>query len=254
MRFYKQIFLFFIFLLLTSCQTGKQADEEKELTIAAAANFIHAFEEIRPMFEEQMNVKVTYSFGASGQLKEQIEHGAPFDIFASANEEFVKQLELTNKVISDTTKVFALGRIGVATLDEKFTIHTLEDLLDENIYKIAIANPEHAPFGRAAKEALESAGVWDEISPKLVYARNISDAVTYLESGNVEAAFIALSLVQPSFQFTLIDEEQHQPLNQTIAVVEGSTVANLGQAFINYVMSEEGQAIMETYGFTKPGE
>lgn len=247
-----------ILLLVSSgCNTNETPkDEMNELTIAAASNLALAFTEAGKVFEEQTNSKITFSFGSSGQLADQIENGAPFDLFASANSKFIDHLQKENLIIPDTQIIYAYGRIGIATLSGgTSSIETLEDLLKPEIKKIAIANPGHAPYGVAAKQALENAGLWEQIENKLVYGKNISDTLTFIETGNVEAGIIALSLYnEEEVNLHLINEDLHAPLEQSIAVINRTSQENLAKEFIHFIKGPIGKPIMESYGFVVPEE
>lgn len=228
----------------------------KELTVAAASSLIKAFSEIGTAFEKANNCTVTFSFGSTGTLSEQIINGAPFDVFAAANEKAIDDLQEKDFILPDTNQIFTVGRIAIANLkDAPIPVKTIEDLLNPEIKKIAIANPELAPYGLAAKQTIKKAGLWDQLETKLVYGKNISETLTFISTGNAEAGFIALSLKDDApVDFTLIDTNMHEPLSQSIGVVKNTQNEELAKAFSEYVLSEEGQAIMSKYGFSTPGK
>jgi molybdate transport system substrate-binding protein len=131
----------------------------------------------------------------------------------------------------------------------------MEDLLKDDVKKIAIANPEHAPYGLAAKQALETAGLWDKLESKMVYGKNISETLSFITTGNADAGFIALSLNDEStLNFNLIDGSMHEPLRQSMAIIKNSKEEALGRKFVEYVNSKEGKEIMSKYGFITPEE
>ncbi|MPW24449.1 molybdate ABC transporter substrate-binding protein [Alkalibaculum sp. M08DMB] len=232
------------------------ATSKQELTVAAASDLTKAFTEIGIAFDKAHNSSITFSFGSTGNLSEQIANGAPFDVFAAANESIINDLDTKGFIVSDTKSLYGLGRIGIATLkDSSFETSTLDDLLNPDIKIIAMANPDHAPYGLASKQAIVSAGLWDKLEPKIVYGKNISEAMTFITTGNADAGFIALSLKDDSIlNFNIIDSNMHNPLNQAIAVVKASNKQDLAREFINYVNSSDGQAIMSKYGFIPPEE
>jgi len=249
--------IIFVFLFIVGCNNNREQNSNSaELQIAAASDLTLAFTELGKMFEEETGTKVTFSFGSTGQLAEQIANGAPFDVFAAANVKFVDELKAKGQVIADSQQMYALGRIGIATIkDSPLEIESLEDLLKPEVKKVAIANPDHAPYGLAAKQAFQSAGVWDEIEKKLVYGRNISDTLTFIETGNVEAGIIALSLVKESeVNFNLIDSHLHEPIKQSIAVINGTKHETEARDFIKFILGPIGQPVMESYGFSLPKE
>ena len=240
-----------------SSQSETMTIQEKgELTVAAASDLTKAFTELGTAFESTNNCKVTFSFGSTGMLAEQIINGAPFDVFAAANESIITDLDEKDSIISDTIQLYALGRIGLATLkDSNFEVRTMDDLKNPEFKVIAIANPDHAPYGLAAKQAIETAELWDTLEPKMIFGKNISETLSYLTTGNADVAFIALSLNdEATLDFNLIDSDMHEPLRQAMAVVKHTQNEVLARAFIEYVNGPEGKEIMQKYGFVTPGE
>lgn len=227
-----------------------------ELTVAAAADLVIAFKEIGDLYEKNTGNKVKLIFSSSGTAREQIENGAPYDVYASANIKFVDDLIDKDRIIADTKELYAIGRVGVATkIGSTLQVKEVNDLLKPEFKKIAIANPEHAPYGLAAKQALESLGIWEKLKDKMVYGKDIQDTLTLINSGNVEAGFISLSVVKKDeVNFLLIDDKLHQPLKQAIAVVKGTKFEKEARNFIKFVNGEQGREIMKKYGFVLPGE
>ncbi len=201
------------------------------LTVAAAADLQGAFGEIAKSFEIRAGCRVAVTFGSTGQLAQQIEHGAPFDVFAAANVAYVQQLADKKKVIADTVQLYARGRIVLITSKRSgATAVRLEDLLSESIKHVAIANPAHAPYGQAAKQALEHRGLWDRLQPKLVLGENVRQALQYVQTGNAEAGIVAHSVADlPDITRTDIDASWHKPLDQAIAVVAETKNAALAK-------------------------
>jgi len=155
--------------LIITPTDAQPATAPVELTVAAAADLQFAFTDIGALFEKETGQKVTFVFGSTGQLAQQIENGAPYDLFAAANISFVDDLVKKNLVVKDTETLYARGRIVLAVNRASGApATTLDDLLSDKITHIAIANPEHAPYGVAAKEALQSAGLWEKVQPKIV--------------------------------------------------------------------------------------
>lgn len=228
----------------------------KEITVAAAADLVVAFKEIAVMYEKENDCKVNLIFSSSGTAKEQIINGAPYDVYASANVKFVDELIEKNMVIPNTKELYGIGRIGVAiSVDSKLKITSANDLLKNDFKKIAIANPDHAPYGLAAKEALISLGLWDKLKDKLVYGKDIQDTLSLIKTGNADAGFIALSVVnKKDVEFLLIDDKMHKPLEQAIAVIKGTKNEADARKFIKYVNGVKGREIMKKYGFKLPKE
>ena len=247
--------LVFVFLLFTlSCSSGPREQHANELTVAAAADLTNAFEEIAKEFQSATNTKVVFNFGSSGLLAKQIENGAPIDLFVAANVDYINQLEQKGLIVPDTKKLYARGRLIIWTSkDSPIRIEKITDLTQPEVKRIAIANPEHAPYGMAARQALERAGLWDSVKPKLVYGENIRQTLQYAQTGNVEVALVALSLsAQSDGHWILVPEELHNPLDQAFAVIKGAKNEAGARAFADFLLGERGQAIMKKYGFTKP--
>lgn len=230
---------------------SRPAAESVELHVAAASDLIPAFEQIGREFETKNKIKVVYSFGSTGLLSRQIENGAPMDVFAAASLAFIDQLEQKGLILNDTKAVYARGRITLWTpKDSKFQPTRINDLTATEIKRIAIANPDHAPYGMAAREALQSAGIWDSIKSKLVYADNIRQTLEYAETGNVDVSIVALSLSRESDgRWVLIPAELHKPINQGLAVIKGTQHEASARAFAAFVKGAEGQAILAKFGF-----
>ncbi len=226
------------------------------LTVFAASDLTFALKELAPAFEQAMKVKVTLVFGSTGNLAKQIEHGAPADIFFAANQSFIDDLAAKNAIITQTRALYAQGRIVLVTARASGPrLADLRELASDRVRRVAIANPAHAPYGRAAEEALRSAGLWDALKPKLVYGENIRQALQYVETGAAEAGIVALSVADvPTVHVTPIDPALHQPLNQAAAVVRRSARPEMGLAFLQFVNGPAGRVVMKRYGFLLPGE
>lgn len=240
---------------VTACkdQTPKTpiASASGELTVAAASDLTPVFEELGREFESATKTKVVFVFGSTGMLTRQIENGAPFDLFAAANVSYIDELEQKGLIIPDSKVVYARGRITLWTANESpVRFQGIEDLARPEFQRIAIANPDHAPYGLAAKQALQSAGVWDRVQPKLVYGDNVRQTLQYAQTGNVEVAIVPLSLSIPSNgRWTLIPEELHQPIDQGLAIMKTTRNEPAARAFITFLNSPQGKAIMKKYGF-----
>ena len=247
------------FLIALACVTACKPKEKwyatttarDELTVAAASDLTPAFEELGREFESATETKIVFVFGSTGMLTRQIENGAPFDLFAAANVSYIDELDQKGLIIPDTKAVYARGRITLWTTNESpIRLQGIADLARPEVQRVAIANPDHAPYGLAAKQALQSAGVWDRVQPKLVYGDNIRQTLQYAQTGNVEVAIVALSLsVQSNGRWTLIPEELHQPIDQGLAVLKTTQKEQAARAFANFINSERGKAILKKYGF-----
>ena len=196
------------------------------------------------------------SFGSTGILALQIENGAPFDIFLAANEGYMNRLREKGLISPDSMQLYAQGRIVLA-VNKKSGVKakTPEALLDPKIKKIAIAHPDHAPYGIAAKEVFVKLGLWDRIKPKLVYGENIRQTLQFIQTGNAQAGIVALSVASvPEIEYTSIDSSLHNPLNQSVGIIKTTKVEKEARTFIEYMNSPNSRLIMKRYGFLLPGE
>jgi molybdate transport system substrate-binding protein len=243
-------------LVLAAGSVARAQPAAPAVTVYAAADLDMAFREIKPLFEKATGARVTLVMGSTGNLAKQIEHGAPADVFFAANESFVDDLQTAGAVIPQTRALYAQGRIVLATPTKStVAVRELADLLKPEVRRVAIANPAHAPYGRAAQEALESVGVWERLKPKLVYGETIRHTLQFVETGAVEAGIVALSVAGvPDVRYVPIDPRLHKPLNQVAAVVKRSARPELGVAFIQFLNGPEGRPIMKRSGFLLPGE
>jgi molybdate transport system substrate-binding protein len=268
------IFFMLTVLVLTACASGgtptvtptniaeptaeTTASAGVTLTVAGAADLTPAFQELGVMFTEQTGIGVVFNFGSTGQLTQQIEQGAPIDVFAAANRSYIDDLEQAGLVIPDTVALYAQGRITIWTrADSPLTFSTINDLTQEGVMRIAIANPEHAPYGVAAREALEAAGLWDTVQPKLILGENVAQTLQYAETGNVDVAIVALSLsvaAGDAGRYVLIPANLHNPLDQALAVVGSTDHEAEARQFAAFVNTEAGREVMRRYGFILPGE
>lgn len=242
--------------LLTSCAGRNDARPNATLIVSAAADLTQAFEEIGKLFEKETGVKATFNFGSTGQLTQQIESGAPVDLFAAANVSFIDELEKKSLILPDTKALYAQGRVTIWTrADSPLRIERVEDLAGAGVRRIAIANPEHAPYGVAARETLQSAGVWQAVQPRLVFGENVAQTLQYAETGNVDAAIVALSIsIGSGGRWTILPQDSHRPLNQALAVVKGTRHEAEARRFAAFINSPPGRGVMRKYGFVLPGE
>ncbi|HEX2269350.1 MAG TPA: molybdate ABC transporter substrate-binding protein [Pyrinomonadaceae bacterium] len=246
-------FLLLVLVFGSACR-DTTAPAGAEITVAAASDLTPAFEEIGREFQASHGTKVVFVFGSTGLLTRQIENGAPFDVFAAANVGFIDQLDQKGFVVPGTKRIYGRGRITLWTMpNSPLQIEKIEDLTRADIARIAIANPDHAPYGQAAREALESAGIWDAVRSKLVYGDNIRQTLQYAETGNVEVTIVALSLsVQSQGRWVLVPEELHKPLDQGMGVIKGTKNEQAARAFNDFVNGNKGREIMTKYGFAFP--
>jgi len=244
-------------LLAASQPLAAEAPAPAEITVAAAADLAVAFKEVAEAFEKDTGVRVKLIFGSTGLLTRQIEEGAPFDLFAAANVSFAEKAAVSGACIADTKALYARGHIVIWSSPEAKIAppKDIADLKDARFLKIAIANPETAPYGMAAKQALESAGIWKDVERRIVYGENVKQTLQFAETGNADAAIVALSLaiVTPGPRMA-IDENLHKPIDQALVVCKNGGNAADARKFAVFVNTEKGRAIMRKFGFLLPGE
>lgn len=230
--------------------------------VVAASDLKFALEEVAVLFEKQAHQKVRLVFGSSGNFYSQILQGAPFQMFLSADEDLVFKLAGAGKT-RDRGKLYALGRIvimaphGSALKADNELKDLAAALKDGRLRKFAIANPDHAPYGARAREALQHAGLWGQLQPRLVLGENISQAAQFASSGATQGGIIAQSLaLAPSVgrlgTFALIPDAWHQPLRQRMVLMKNAEPA--AQAFYDFIGTPAAQAVMHRYGFVVPKE
>lgn len=229
----------------------------EKITIAAAADLKFALDEVVQTFNEaNPKDKVEVSYGSSGKFHTQIQQGAPYDIFFSADIAFPKELQKSGMASSEVIP-YAIGRIVLwsATLDASKM--TLSSLADPKITRIAIANPKHAPYGKRAEEVLRAAGLWEALQTKLVYGENISQTAQFVLTGNAQVGVIALSLaVHPELSgkgaYWLIPDNLHLPLEQGFVITKRAGNNPLAKRFAEYFVSKPAQSVMTRFGFALP--
>src|SRR5687768_14434988 len=224
--------------------------------VFAASDLGPAFAQIVPQFERKTQTSVTLVLGSTGMLAQQIRNGAPADVFFAANETFVTELAAEKLTLRHTHALYARGRVAAVTLKESgLRIDTLADLAGARVRRIAIANPQHAPYGLAARQALEAAGLWASVQPKLVYGENVQQAVQFVRSGSAEAGIVARSVAAtPDLTWTLVDDQLHAPLNQVAVVLARTKRASSAESFLAFVNGTQGRALMRQFGFLLPEE
>ncbi|QKT03336.1 molybdate ABC transporter substrate-binding protein [Ectothiorhodospiraceae bacterium 2226] len=242
-----------LLFLLCAPITAAAAD----LRIAAAADLKYAMDEIVARFAEaHPEAKVEVIYGSSGRFRAQVAHGAPFDLYFSADIEYPRSLARDGHAASEVIP-YAVGRIVLWSTRLDAAGLALADLAKPEIRRVAIANPRHAPYGKRAQEALEAAGVWDAVRPKLVFGENIAHAAQFVESGAAEVGIIALALaINPHLReqgaYRLIDDDLHGPLEQGFIVTRRAADNPLAFAFAAFLSEPPARAIMARYGFMAP--
>lgn len=245
-------------LLACSLLFATSAHAEK-VTVAAAADLKFAMDEIVTTFKKaHPSDEVEVIYGSSGKFHTQIQNGAPYDLFFSADIAFPRELVKAGLAASEV-KPYAFGRIVLWSATMDASRMTLASLTDPKIARIAIANPKHAPYGKRAEEALRASGLWEKVEPKLVYGENIAHTAQFVQTGNAQVGIIALALaVNPELAnkggYWLIPDKLHEPLEQGFVITKRAAGNKLAQQFADYMGSQAARAVMTKYGFVLPGE
>ncbi len=248
------IFLAGCVFTLTACRSlPPAAPPSATLRIAAAADLDPVLRGIAADFERRSGVSVTLNFGSSGLLSRQIEQGAPVDVFLSANKTFVERLDRAGLVAPGSIRTYARGRIVVwQPATAPFAVASVRDLADARISRIAIANPEHAPYGVAAEQAVRNAGIESAVRPKFVFGENVSQALQLAVSGNAEAAIVAASLANARPGKVLpIPPELYAPLDQALCVLKRSEQSDAARRFTEFIVTD-GRTVLQANGFDAP--
>lgn len=226
----------------------------RSITVAAAADLSFAFKDIAAGFEKETGIDVILSFGSTGMLAKQISEGAPFDLIFAADRNYLEDLSGKGHVIPSSVERYALGVIVLAVnRSSGIEAKNLKDLLKPEIRNVAIANPDHAPYGRAAMEALKSSGLRERLKDRLVYGENIRQTLQFIQTGNAQGGIIALSVANvPEITYVKIDPSLHNPIDQTVGIVKTSKDVAAAKSFIRYVKGPKGSEVMKRYGFIIP--
>ena len=243
------------------------SDGRPEIIVGAAASLEPLFTELAPLFEEQHEVDVVLTFGASGTLAQQIDRGAPIDVFASANADYMDRLVTDGLVVSSSHLTFGRGRLAIVTgPDAPFEPPPPDAAVDRlveaqraylvGVERLAIANPEVAPYGAAAKALLVDHGTWDEMQPNLVFGENVLQVLQFVESGNADAGLVSFSfvarrgldgvVVHPVVPALIEDA----PLEQTAAVIADSAHPEEAQLFVEFLLGTEARRAIEQHGYS----
>jgi molybdate transport system substrate-binding protein len=252
--------LLFLLILASVFPAGSSAQSQPQLLrVAAAADLQFVMPDLAAQFERRTGTKVNITFGSSGNFYSQLQNGAPFDLFFSADIDYPRELEAAGLAEPGTLFEYAVGRIAIWTpADTRVDVarQRWNALLDSAVQKIAIANPEHAPYGRAAVAALKKAGIYEQVKAKLVYGENISQASQFVQSGNAQAGIVTMSLVlSPGMKDGKrweIPAEMHPPIDQAVIVLKSAANKPGARAFLEFVKSESGLSTFSNYGFSLP--
>ena len=243
----------FLATLVAGCG-NPLAEQQAPLTVGAASSMEPLLRELSTAFTQETGVDVIFSFGATGSLTSQIEQGAPIDVFAAADTLYMERLEAGGYVASSGWAAFAQGQLLVVRRSQSnSTLEEITDLLLPSVRFVALANPEVAPYGNAAREALQSAGVWEVLQPKVVYGGNVRQALQFVETGNADAALVPLSLLLDSDLAVFpVDRDAYAPVVHTIVVIEGAAQPAAARTFVAFVTAPENHPVVQRNGYLAP--
>jgi molybdate transport system substrate-binding protein len=223
------------------------------LRIAAASDLQSVLPKLTERFQAKAGITCTLTFGASGQLAQQIRNGAPFDLFLSANQAFVRDLARLGVIQPESVQPYARGSLVLAVyreLGEK--IKSVEDLALPEVKRIALANPDTAPYGKAGKQALVRLGLWDKLKPKIVVAESVRQALIYAQKGDAEAALVGRAIADvPEVRTVDLDLRLYDPITQALGIVADSACRDQAEQFTRFVLGDDGQSILREFGFRK---
>ncbi|HVW10025.1 MAG TPA: molybdate ABC transporter substrate-binding protein [Bryobacteraceae bacterium] len=231
---------------LAGAQTAK-----REVAVAAAANLSTVFQTLGPQFESETGIHPVFSFASTAQLAAQIENGAPFDVFTAADTEHVDALEKKSLLVPGSRAVYAIGVLALwIPPGSHASVAKLSDLTQPAVKVIALAKPELAPYGLAARETLQKLGIWNQVQSRIVYADNINMAKQYGTSGNADAVFTAYSLVlKEAGKVIPVDESLHSPINQALGIVAASKNQDAAKAFTAWLLTGHGRDGLRAFGY-----
>lgn len=247
-------------LVALVCALAVAGYAQEAPTVAAASDLKFALDGIAAQFQASSGKKLRITYGSSGNFFRQIVQQAPFELFLSADEDFVFKLA-DQQLTLDRGALYATGRIVLFAPTGSLLKPDLDDLgraaRDGRIVKFAIANPEHAPYGRAAMQALQKLDLWAALEPKMVLGENVSQAAQFAVSGSTQGGIFAYSLaLAPTFsdkgKYVLVPEELHAPLRQRMVLTKRATP--VARAFYEYLQQPAARMVFRRYGFVLPGE
>jgi molybdate transport system substrate-binding protein len=237
-----------ILAALAGC--GTKSAESRHITVGAAANLTEAAQTLGAGFESQSGVHVNFSFASTAQLASQIENGAPYDVYLAADAKHVDALDAKRLLVPGSSAPYAEGVLALWIPNAESHIADLRDLGSPEVRVIALAKPELAPYGAAAVEALQHAGLWDAISARVVYAENISQAKQFGASGNADAVFTAYSLVlKETGKVIQVDQKLYAPILQKLGVPVNAPDRADAEQFAGFMLRGKGRQILTGFGY-----
>jgi molybdate transport system substrate-binding protein len=240
---------------------GGELCTAQEITVAAAADLQFVMQEVGVRFQKETGKSVKLIYGSSGNFAQQLQNGAPFDMFFSANLEYPKQLEAAGLTEPGTSYQYAIGKIVLwVPNDSKLDVSSgLKALLNPSIKKIAVANPQHAPYGKAAVAAMQKENVYEQVKDKFVLGENISQTALFVVSGSADVGIVALSLalspeMKDKGRYSEVPSTDYPPIEQACVTMRSSKNKALAQQFLKFIQSSPIKEVFEKYGFAIPDQ
>lgn len=249
----KTLLTFIVVGLCAACYSPFKSDHSTtsaKIVVAASANLNEVLPELTNQFTRDTGIGVVSSFGATADLARQIENGAPFDVFASADTLHMDNLATKGLLTPGSRALYARGRLVMWVPANGLKAERIEDISGAAFERVAIAKPDIAPYGRATIESLEALGIWKQIERKVVYGQSVAQTKQFAATGNAEVAFIPLALVKPGEgTYLQIDEHLHQPINQALGIMKASPNPEAARKFVDFLLSPPAQEILQRKGY-----
>ncbi|MFQ4145515.1 molybdate ABC transporter substrate-binding protein [Chlorogloeopsis sp. ULAP02] len=256
----RQLFAFIgiavISLILTVQLPFVVAQSNNELLVSAAASLKDVLEEIKPIYQQSKpNINIKYNFGASGALLQQIQQGAPVDVFISAANKQMDTLEQSGQLLANNRSILAKNRLVLIVPSNVTGVSSFNNLKDPKIKKIAIGEPRSVPAGQYAEQVLQKLGIYEQIKSKFVYANNVRQVLAAVESGNADAGLVYVTDAKISDKIKVVvaaDEKYHSPIIYPVGVLKRSKNAQVAQDFVKFLSSDQAKGVLKKYGFVLP--
>lgn len=233
---------------------------QERVHVAAASDLVYCLDALQVAFEQRHpGIDLIVTTGSSGSFHAQIRHGAPYDVFLSADVEYPRELIAHGLAEESTLQVYAIGRLVLWTNNPRLPLTTGVAILNDPVAvrRLTLANPAHAPYGRAAKEALIRSGLWDSAQPRLLIGDNVTQAAQFVQTGHADAGLVALALaISPALRgqgrYVLIPDSLHAPLEQAAVLTARGAANPAARLYLGFLGSPEARAIFDTFGFRLP--
>jgi len=253
---------FLLSLFLVGCSSGNAtqssknvtpAEPPKEIIVSAASSMKDSLTELQKDYSQKTpGVKITFNFGASGTLQQQIEQGAPADLFISAGKTQMDALDQKNLIVKESTIDLVGNDLVLVVGKDNTNVASLQDLVKSSVVKISIGTPESVPAGKYAQESLTNLKLWDSLQPKIVLAKDVTQVLNYAETGNVDAGLVYQSDAKGSTKVkvvTVVSASSHKPIVYPVAVISATKNKQAAQDFLKYLQSSDAQKVFVNYGF-----